>query len=190
MYDFPPKAAMKRKTEQARQFMESLHKTITTDPRLPKKIKDRSEKEIQKDVYYITLDYLVSYFRASGLDDEKSKTKAREALYWEGQDGHSKKERPVVFGARNYPDLLIREPYLVAIEYAQSDSGSVVKRGMGQSIMHTLCGEYDFVYYLFHDKSDDLRIRKSIHGVIEKEIKDRAWEDFNVFMGFVVEDAS
>lgn len=178
---------MKRKTEQARQFIENLHTHVTSSPKLKKDIKDHPERYIQWNIYLLIIEYLEEHFKAAGMEEVQAKKKALSVLYWEGQDGSLRKEKPMVFGARNYPDFLIKEPYLVAIEYAQSDSGSVVKRGMGQSIMHTLCGEYDFVYYLFHDKSDDKHIRSSIGGVTEKEIITKAWEDFNVYMGFVVE---
>ena len=181
---------MKRKTEQARQFIENLHHHIATNTKLRRDVRNHSERDIQQCIYHLTIKYLEKHFKAAGIEEVKAEKKAEEVLYWEGQEGSLRKERPIVFGARNYPDLLIKEPYLVAIEYAQSDTGSVIKRGMGQSIMHTLCGEYDFVYYLFHDKSDDKRIRGSISGLTEREIMSKAWEDFNVYMGFVVEAAS
>lgn len=50
---------------------------------------------------------------------------------------------------------------LGAIEYKQSPNGSTVKHDIGQSIMHTLSEEFDFVYYLFHDESKDKRIENS-----------------------------
>ncbi len=69
--------------------------------------------------------------------------KAHRSFYWEGQEGKYGKERATTFGARNYPDFIITDPYLVAIEYKQSPNGSTVKQGMGQSMMHTtgfFCG--------------------------------------------------
>ena len=45
-----------------------------------------------------------------------------------------------------------------------------MKHGIGQSIMHTLSEEFDFVYYLFHDESKDKRIEKSIKNERENFI--------------------
>ena len=51
--------------------------------------------------------------------------------------------------------------------------------------MHTLCGDFDFVYYLFHDESKDKRIEKSIVGETERATIARMWEDFNVLIRFL-----
>jgi hypothetical protein len=60
-----------------------------------------------------------------------------------------------------------------------------VKHGIGQSMMHTLCGDFDFVYYLFHDESKDKRIEASISGETEKTTIERMWREFNVLIKFV-----
>jgi len=73
---------------------------------------------------------------------------------------------------------------LVAIEYKQSPNGSTAKRGIGQSIMHTLSGDFDFVYYLFYDESADKRIERSSGDQRELMILDRMWDDFNVMIRF------
>lgn len=177
---------MKRKTKQVTEFIENLNRHLITSPKLPKNVRERTEKQIQKDIYHITLEYLEDYFMEAGLDKLKARQKAGEVFYWEGQDRCLRKDGNFeVFGARNYPDFVISEPYQIAIEYAQSPSGASIKRGIGQSIMHTICGEYDFVYYLFCDKSDDRRIEKSMEMETEKLIRAQLWSDFNVFMGYV-----
>jgi hypothetical protein len=52
-------------------------------------------------------------------------------------------------------------------------------------MMHTLCGDFDFVYYLFHDESKDKRIEWSIGGKTEKTTIERMWQEFNVLIKFV-----
>jgi hypothetical protein len=73
----------------------------------------------------------------------------------------------------------------VAIEYKQGPNGSLVKQGIGQSIMHTLSEDFDFVYYLFHDESTDKRIESSIGGGVESTTIERVWREFNVLNKFV-----
>jgi hypothetical protein len=51
--------------------------------------------------------------------------------------------------------------------------------------MHTLCGDFDFVYYLFHDESRDKRIHKSRANKTEAATIDRMWREFNVMIKFV-----
>ena len=111
--------------------------------------------------------------------------KANKSFYWEGQEGKYGKERPTIFGSRNYPDFIITDPYLIAIEYKQSPNGSTVKQGLGQSFMHTMTEEFYYVYFLFHDESKDKRIDASIKKEKEKCILEKMWSDFNVFVKFV-----
>jgi len=70
------------------------------------------------------------------------------------------------------------DPYLIAVEYKQSPSGSTVKQGIGQSIMHTLCEEFHYVYLLFHDESKDQRVANSapfcllkVHPIYSRNLK-------------------
>ena len=51
---------------------------------------------------------------------------------------------------------------MIAIEYKKNGSGSIVKQGLGQCLMHTLGGEFDFVYCLIHDESQNKKFVKSI----------------------------
>ena len=74
---------------------------------------------------------------------------------------------------------------MVAIEYKKSGSGSIVKHGIGQCMMHTLGGEFDFVYCLIHDESDSKKIVKSTNNEKEKRIIQKIWDDYNVFMKFL-----
>ena len=74
---------------------------------------------------------------------------------------------------------------MVAIEYKQSSSGSLVKQAIGQSIMHTLSEDFDYVYVLFHDENKDKRIEKSINNKAESSIINKVWNEFNVYVKFI-----
>ncbi|MFC2104783.1 hypothetical protein ACFLS4_05480 [Bacteroidota bacterium] len=174
---------MKRKTQQVIDFMEGLHKSIIENPQFRKKTFDKTETQIQAEIRPLILRYLEKYYEKNGITDAEAK--ANKAFYWEGQEGQYGKQRKTSFGSRNYPDFIITAPYLIAIEYKQSPNGSTVKQGIGQSIMHTLCEDFHYVYYLFHDESEDKRIENSIKEKTESSIINKMWEDFNVFIRFI-----
>ena len=77
------------------------------------------------------------------------------------------------------------DPVKVFARYHQSSTGSAIKHGIGQSIMHTLCEDFHFVYYLFHDQNKDKKIQKSFLNDTEKFIIEKMWKDFNVFIALV-----
>lgn len=174
---------MKKKTARLIEFMNGLHSFIVTNPQLRKDTLTKSELQIQAEIRPLIIRYLEKYFEKEGYKDATAK--ANQSFYWEGQEGRFGRDRATTFGARNYPDFIITEPYLVAIEYKQSPNGSVVKHGIGQSIMHTLCGDFDFVYYLFHDESKEKRIEKSVKNANETIICQKIWDDFNVFLRLI-----
>lgn len=171
---------MKKKTAKATQFIEDLHCYIIKSPQFRKKTAGKSETQIQTELRPVILNYLEKYFSESGYKDAAGK--AYKSFYWEGQEGKYGKERATTFGARNYPDFIIKKPYLIAIEYKQSPNGSTVKQGIGQSIMHTMTEDFHYVYYLFHDESKDKRIMKSLKNTKEKAILERMWREFNVLI--------
>ena len=164
-------------------FIEGLHEFITESPQFRKCTKDYSEARIQAEIRPLIIRYLEEYFAGEGFVDPIAK--ANKSFYWEGQEGRYGKERPTTFGSRNYPDFIITDPYLIAIEYKQSPNGSTVKQGVGQSVMHTLAGEFDFVYYLFQDESKGEQIKNSAGNEAEAFILDTLRDRFNVFIYFV-----
>ena len=174
---------MKKKSAKVTKFMEDLHSFIVSNPQFRKKTKGKSETQIQAEIRPLLIQFLEQYFAGGGYKD--SVAKANKSFYWEGQEGQYGNERKTTFGSRNYPDYIITSPYLIAIEYKQSQSGSTVKQGIGQSIMHTLCEEFHYVYYLFHDENKDKRIEKSIEDDRESFIIDKMWDNFNVLIKFV-----
>lgn len=175
--------ALKRKSKKAEEFVRGLHRFVVSSPQFRKRTAGKSETQIQAEIRPLIIRYLEEHFRKAGYADPVAK--ANKSFYWEGQEGRFGKGRNTTFGSRNYPDFIIQEPYSVAIEYKQSANGSVVKHGIGQSLMHTLCGDFDFVYYLFHDERKDKRIEKSITGKTEKTTIERMWQEFNVLIEFV-----
>lgn len=126
---------MKKKTTKTTSFIEGLHKYIVTHPQFRKKTGGKSETQIQAEIRPLIISYLEIQFKKAGYKDFVAK--ANKSFYWEGQEGQYGKARPSTFGTRNYPDFIITEPYLIAIEYKKSPSGSTVKHGVGQSIMHS-----------------------------------------------------
>ena len=174
---------MRKKSSKAIAFVNELHQFIVGDPQFRRDTKTKSESQIQAEIRPLIIRYLENHFASTGFKDAVAK--AHKSFYWEGQEGSFGKLRETTFGSRNYPDFIIQEPYSVAVEYKQSPNGSTVKHGIGQSIMHTLSGDFDFVYYLFHDQSRDKKIEKSITGGSEASIIERMWRDFNVLIKFV-----
>lgn len=174
---------MKKKSTKVIKFIEDLHSFIVSNPQFRKKTEGKTETQIQAEIRPLLIQYLEKYFSEAGYKD--SVAKANKSFYWEGQEGQYGNERKTTFGTRNYPDFIITFPYLIAIEYKQSQSGSTVKHGIGQSIMHTLCEEFHYVYYLFHDENKDKRIEESRKDDRESFIIDKMWHDFNVLIKFV-----
>jgi len=174
---------MKKKTAPVVSFIEGMHDFIINNPQFRRDTRNKTESQIQSELRPLLINYLERHFQEKGFKDYTAK--AIKSFYWEGQGGQYGKCRATTFGARNYPDFIITAPYLLAVEYKQSPTGSTIKQGIGQSIMHTLCGDFDFVYYLFHDQSKDKLIQNSISNEIEATIIEKMWQDFNVYIRFV-----
>ena len=173
---------MKKKTQQLTNFIDELHDFIVNDPQFRKDTSKKSESVIQGEVRPLMIRYLEKYFEPNYKDPV---AKANKSFYWEGQEGRFGRERATTFGSRNYPDFIITDPYLIAVEYKQGSSGSLVKQAIGQSIMHTLTEDFDYVYVLFHDENPDKRIESSIMNYTEAMIVEKIWHDFNVLLKFV-----
>jgi len=174
---------MKKKTVKLNNFMEGLHNAIITSPQFRKNTTGKSEVQIQTEIRPLILQYLECHFREEGYLDYVGK--ANKSFYWEGQEGKYGKDRAATFGARNYPDFIITAPYLIAVEYKQSQNGSTVKQGIGQSLMHTMTEDFHYVYYLFHDESKEKKIEESTLRSKEKSILEKLWSNFNLYIKVV-----
>lgn len=173
---------MKKKTAKAVQFIDGLHEFIVGSPQYRKRTKGKTEVQIQTEIRPLILRYLENHFTEQGFRD--AERKAIQSFYWEGQEGSYGGGRNPTFGARNYPDFIILSPYRVAVEYKQSRSGSLVKQLIGQSVVHTMSGDFDYVCCLFHDQNNDGRIRKSRTQEAESRIIETIWREFNVRLVF------
>ena len=171
---------MKRKSSKAVDFIEGLHKHITNHPTLRKNTSGKSEVRIQTEIRPIILEYLTKWFANDGVRSPESK--AYKSFYWEAEESRNRTSKNTTFTAFSYPDFVIFKPYKIAIEYKQSTNGSTVKQGIGQSVMHTLSGDFDYVYYLFNDQSSDKKIYESVNKRVEKRIINTLWNDFNVVL--------
>lgn len=174
---------MKKKTKKVAQFIKGLHNSIINDPQFRKNVSKKSETEIQTEIRPLIIRYLEQYFMDKGYKDYVGK--ANKSFYWEGQEGVYGNTKPSVFGSRSYPDFIIQKPVLLAIEYKKAASGSIVKQALSQAFIHTLSGEFDFSYILFHDESPDKKIRNSMNNPTEKAILDLMLKNFNVFVWIV-----
>ena len=120
-----------------------------------------------------------NYYKEKGLVSYREK--ASSSFYWEGQaDKRYRKSAQEFFASKNYPDFVIQSPYSIAIEYKQSESGSLIKQAIGQSMIHILNQEYDFVYILFNDQTKDKDIRKSLLQAKEKSVCSVLWDSSNI----------
>lgn len=174
---------MRKKTAKLVSFVEGLHEFIITHPQFRKQPQRKSEVAIQTEIRPLIIRYLEEHFEAAGYTDAVAK--ANKSFYWEGQEGRYGRERGKIFATRSYPDFIIVEPYLIAIEYKKNQNPSVLKQLIAQSMVHTLSGEFDFAYCLFHDESRGKKILDSTDGEAETRIIEVMRDNFNVFMRFV-----
>ena len=172
---------MRKKSTKVIKFIDGLHEHIINNPQFRKNVSGKSEVAIQAEIRPLIITYLQEYFK--GYKDPVGK--ANKSFYWEGQEGQYGRDKKTLFASRNYPEFIIKKPYLIAVEYKKASSGSTVKQAIGQSLMHTLSGEFEFVYVLFHDENSDKKIKKSITDDIEKDILKTMQRDFNVFIKVV-----
>eukprot|EP01047_Picozoa_sp_COSAG01_P001864 COSAG01_NODE_46_length_32080_cov_716.589319_13_plen_178_part_00 len=174
----------KKKTGKLLSFMDDLQAFTSAHPEAKKlKLKRLNETHLQIAFRSILIDFLERYFRQNGY--QKSNDKAHQELYWEGNRESLPGTAQKVFAARNYPDYVIKSPYRIAIEYKQGEYGSLVKQGIGQAVLHTVSGEYDFAVVLFHDKSKRKKIKRSAKQSTEQRITAQLRTEFNVFVMFV-----
>jgi len=174
---------MRKKTQKVYDFIQDLHNSIVTNPQFRNNVARKTESAIQAEIRPIIIRYLEVFFGRLGYKDPIAK--ANSSFYWEGEESSYQRSKQSAFASKNYPDFIIQKPYMLALEYKKASSGSVVKHGIGQSIMHTLSGEFDFVYLLIHDENKDKRIKKSCNNKLEAEILRRMESDFNVFVKIV-----
>ena len=171
---------MRNKSKPAEQFIDGLILHIEGHVLRQKENLGKREREIQRGLYPLIVDYVADYYKRAGYKDYLGK--AAQEVYWEGQDTPNAEQKVSVFAARSYPDFIIRSPYRIAIEYKQSPSGALVKQCIGQGLMYIMSEDYDFAYLLFDDQSKDKKIRAALTNPREHSIRERMWRDFNMKM--------
>jgi len=169
---------MKKKSPKVVQFIEGLHGFLTLH-----KGYLSSNIETREAIGRLIVKYLEDYFSEAGFKDVISK--AHDAFYWQGRQLHYDNDQSPVFGERKYPDFIIDEPYFIAIIYKEGTDGSAFKEGIGESLIYTLSGRFDFVYYLFQDKSEDGKIHRSVDYKLENSILAEMWDHYNVCIKLV-----
>ena len=174
---------MKPKTQKLISFIEELHAHLVSSPLLRKKVQNKNESQIQAELRPIIFEYMKNHFQNQNWKNPVNG--ATKYLYWEGEERKYTNIKTESFASRNYPDYIITNPYKIAIEYKKSETGSIVKQGIGQSVMHTLGGEFDFVYCLIHDESQEKNILNSSNNDKEKMMINKIWEDYNIWIKFL-----
>ena len=175
---------MKYKSQNLVKFIDGLHNHILSHPHFRSNLNGKTESQIQTEIRPMIVEYLTYQYKDRGRKNFINE--ANESFYWEGQEGYYRETKSSLFGSKNYPDFVITKPYNIAVEYKKNDYGSLVKQGIGQSIIHTLSQEFDYVYFLFHDTSKEENIRNSfISGIREKYIIKVLQEQFNVFLKII-----
>lgn len=174
---------MKKKTTKLIHFIEGLHKFISIRSNLVDKASITSKVDFQNIIVRLILEYLEQYFVKDGY--KNSITKSNDALSWEVKELQEYESQSPVFGELIYPDFIINDPYLIAIVCKEGNNGSVLKQGIGESLIYTLSGEFDFVYFLFIDQTQDKKIERSIDYKLESSIVSEMWDRYNIFFKIV-----
>ena len=173
---------MKKKTKKLEEFIDNLNSYIVESPQLRQDTKNKNEQFIQAEIRSLIIRYLEKHFEDLGYADYVAK--ANKSFYWEGQEGTFGNVRETVFGGRNYPDFIITSPYIIAVEYKKGNTAALVKQVIGQSLMHTMSGQFDYSYVLFQDENADKRIKSSQSNGIETEVLGTLKNNFNIFTYF------
>jgi hypothetical protein len=169
---------MKKKTPKLLHFIEGLHEFIEMRSHLLNKAVISSKLGFQDIIGRLIGEYLEQYFLKDGYKNVI--TKANEALNWEGKESEDDDSQSPVFGEITYPDFVIDDPYLIAVVYKEGDNVYELKQGIAESLIYTLSGDFDFVYFLFHDQTQDKKIERSVDYKLESFIVAEMWDHHNV----------
>jgi hypothetical protein len=169
---------MKKKTPKLLHFIEGLHEFIEMRSHLLNKAVISSKFGFQDIIAKLISEYLEDYFLKDGYKNVI--TKASEALNWEGKESEDDDLQSPVFGEITYPDFVIDDPYLIAVVYKEGDNVYELKQGIAESLIYTLSGDFDFAYFLFHDKTQDKKIARSVDYKLESFIVAEMWDHHNV----------
>lgn len=118
--------------------------------------------------------------RAPLLSEQALERKADEALYWEG-DRRITINNIQFLGTQHRPDFVVALPNLrIAVEIKLAGIGSQVREGIGQSLVYTASGQFDFVIYILVDITRDKKLKASTKAPREAIFIKRLWDLHNV----------
>lgn len=97
---------------------------------------------------------------------------------WEG-DKQTSISNFNFMGVQHRPDFEIRiRDTVIAIEVKRGETGQAIRDGLGQALVYSQ--KYDFVIYLFIDKSKGKALRKATTKSKEKALLDSLWKHHNI----------
>ncbi len=111
--------------------------------------------------------------------------KAKDALLWEG-DVKTNVSHVRFLGVQHRPDFVVEIGELkIAVEVKRGEKGSAIREGIGQSLVYSCSGKFQFVVYLFVDTSKDKRLRNSLQQSADAAFIESLWNEFNVRFAIV-----
>lgn len=174
---------MKKKSKKITLFIDNLHEFIAAYPGFRRSAVNVKHTDVVLDIKSLIFAYLNNYFTNCGFTNPVEKT--RNSLILDRLDEHYQVDGTPVFGEICIPTFIILKPYRLAIEYRQGNRASALKEGIGQSILHTVSGRYDFAYFLFHDLNKNKRIMTSNDYRLESSIVSELWDRHNIRIKFI-----
>lgn len=149
--------------------------------------KSQSEDKIKTQQYpHILNEVSKLYQDYHGMKPDNAKKKAKLTLLWEGNK-NTTVNNTLFLGTFHRPDLVLEfeEGLRIAIEIKRGETGAAIREGVGQAVIYTSSGAYDFTVLLFIDTSKEGKIVHSINGEHEKKFIEKIWLDNNVLFGVI-----
>ena len=135
-------------------------------------------QELRKDIKKLFADLHPYWSEKTAL------THADNALLWEC-DKNTTVNHIQFMGTQHRPDFITKfDDIRIGIEVKRGESGSMIREAIGQCLVYS--SEYDFVCCVVVDTSKGEKILHSFeHGIQEKELLERLWNDYNIKMAVV-----
>ena len=168
----------KRKSKKSEAFLDDLCIAITESYLFRTRTSRISERQMQAEIRPLIAKYLEEHFKDAGY--VKIDKMVHDNFYWEGQDSSFQSDCSIFFGGRRYADYIILRPYKIAIEYKKSGGVAALNTLIGQGIMASASGDYDYCILIFQDETKDKRILNSKDLDRESGFIDWLWDTFNI----------
>jgi len=174
-----------KKSERRSKILNRIMNALKNDEVFDRvKYKQKTESELQNRMATPLHREVISlYEEFKGYVPETAKKLARMKLASE-EDPNTTVNNFMFMGVQHRPDFTIDfDDIKIAVEIKKGSSGKSIREGIGQSLVYNT--HYDFVVYLFVDTSDDDRLKNSMNGKKEQEMKKTLWETHNVLFDIV-----